>query len=293
MPAQRPCSPHIAPLGGIDSLTTLAHTVKAVFCDLDDTLLDAHHRLPSEAIDAIRHVQASGVRFIPTTGRPVFALKALFGPMLDNLGLDYIACNGMDVRQAGQTLLHETVGLESARTLLQRVIDDPMPLGFVVYGPEAPYVMDMEADFVRNKIESLHEARVRPATAGLEDAQISKLGIVAYSGARKLAQDLSSELSEHFEFSACGDKWVDVALRGRTKLGGINMLLNAYGMQPTEVLAIGDSMNDLSMLKAIPNSVCVANAMPEVKQYCRFEIGANTELAVPRLLEQISQIRAE
>ena len=276
MPAQRPSSPHIAPLGGIDRLATLAHTVKAVFCDLDDTLLDAHHRLPSEAVDAIQRVQASGVRFIPTTGRPVFALKALFGPMLDNLGLDYIACNGMDVCQSGQTLLHETVGLESARTLLQRVIDDPMPLGFVVYGPEAPYVMDMEADFVRSKIESLHEARVRPAT-----------------GARKLAQDLSSELSEHFEFSACGDKWVDVALKGRTKLGGINMLLNAYGMQPTEVLAIGDSMNDLSMLKAIPNSICVANAMPEVKQYCRFEIGANTELAVPRLLEQISQIRAE
>ena len=52
-------------------------------------------------------------------------------------------------------------------------------------------------------------------------------------------------------------------------------------------------MNDLSMLRAIPNSICVANAMPEVKQYCRFEIGANTELAVPHLLEQISQIRAK
>lgn len=182
MPAQRPSSPHIAPLGGIDRLTTLAHTVKAVFCDLDDTLLDAHHRLPSEAVDAIQRVQASGVRFIPTTGRPVFALKALFGPMLDNLDLDYIACNGMDVRKQGKRFCMRPSAWNRARTLLQRVIDDPMPLGFVVYGSDAPYVMDMEADFVRSKIESLHEAHVRPASAGLEDAQISKLGIVAYSG---------------------------------------------------------------------------------------------------------------
>ena len=71
------------------------------------------------------------------------------------------------------------------------------------------------------------------------------------------------------------------------------MVVNGYGMQATEGLAIGDSMNDLSMLRAMPISICVANAMPEVKQYCRFEIGANTELAVPHLLEQISQIRAK
>ena len=276
---------------GMGDLLLLAPSVKAVFCDLDGTLLDARHLLPSQALDAIRAAQASGVRFIPTTGRTVFATRQLFGDSFDALGLDYVACNGMDVVQAGAVLRHAICPHEAARALLKRVIRDPQPLGFVVYGQAEPYVLDMEADYVRAKIESLHHADVRSAAAGLEDAQISKLAIVAHRDAPLLAQQLTREFGRCFEFSACGEEWVDVAAKGHTKLEGIGMLLDAYGLRADETVAIGDSMNDRTMLEALPLSVCVSNAMPQVKRFCRYEISSNTELAVPRLLESLATAR--
>ena len=277
---------------GAEDLLALAPSIKAVFCDLDGTLLDAHHLLPSEALRAIQAAQACGVRFIPTTGRTVFAMRQLFGSNLDALDLDYVACNGMDVVQAGAVLRHAVCPHEAACALLERVIRDPEPLGFVVYGQAEPYVLDMEADYVRAEIESLHNAGIRSAAQGLEDAQISKLAVVAHHGAPLLAQQLAEEFGHSFEFSAVGEEWVDVAARGYTKLEGIEMLLAAYGLQPDEVIAIGDSMNDRTMLEALPLSVCVSNAMPTVKQFCRYEIGSNTELAVPRLLKAIAGARA-
>ena len=50
-------------------------------------------------------------------------------------------------------------------------------------------------------------------------------------------------------------------------------------------------MNDRTMLEALPLSVCVSNAMTAVKRLCRYEIGSNAELAVPRLLEAIAAVR--
>lgn len=276
---------------GAEDLLEIAPTIKAVFCDLDGTLLDTRHLLPPGALDAIRAVQAAGVRFVPTTGRTVFAMRQLFSQDLDALSLDYVACNGMDVVQAGTALLHAVCPYDAACALLQRVAHDSQPLGFVVYGQAEPYILDMEADFVRAEIESLHNAEVRSAAHGLEHAQISKLAVVAHQGAPQLAQQLAEEFGQSFEFSACGEEWVDVAARGHTKLEGINMLLKARGLRTDEVAAIGDSMNDRTMLEALPLSVCVSNAMTAVKRLCRYEIGSNAELAVPRLLEAIAAVR--
>ncbi len=276
---------------GAEDLLSLAPTVKAIFCDLDGTFLDTRHLLPPGALDAIRAVQASGVRFIPTTGRTVFALRQLFGEAFKGLDLDYVACNGMDVACAGTVLRHANCPYDAACALLQHISCDPRPLGFVVYGQADPYVLDMEADYVRAKIESLHTAEIRKATQGLEEKQISKLAVVAHRGAPLLARQLTKEFGRSFEFSACGEEWVDVAARGYTKLGGIEMLLDVRGLGPDEVIAIGDSMNDRTMLEALPLSVCVSNAMPAVKRLCRYEIASNAELAVPQLLEAIAAAR--
>src|SRR5260370_4896783 len=59
--------------------------------------------------------------------------------------------------------------------------------------------------------------------------------------------------------------WVDVTLEGVDKMYGVRSLLSRIGSDWSDVLAIGDSWNDLPMLRGARLSACPANAVPEVK----------------------------
>lgn len=275
----------------MSDILDISGSIKAVFCDLDGTLLDGRHLMPGIAFEAVERLQESGVAFVPTTGRTVHAMQGLFGSHFEELGLDYVACNGMDVRCDGMPLVHATCPREACAELVMWAERSPEPLGVVVYGSDEPYVFDIEADYVRTVIESLHDARVVAVDAGLEGGEVSKLGVVCHAGAAHLAQELTTLFGNVFEFSACGQEWVDVALGGHTKLGGARLLLRAHGMAPEEALAIGDSMNDAALLAALPRSVCVENAMDQVKALCAYEIGPNTSYSVARLLLALAERR--
>ena len=52
----------------------------------------------------------------------------------------------------------------------------------------------------------------------------------------------------------------------------------------TEVVAFGDNVNDLPMLRAADHSVAVGNAVPEVRETASETIGPNTEDSVARYI---------
>lgn len=63
---------------------------------------------------------------------------------------------------------------------------------------------------------------------------------------------------------------VDITLMGINKGSALIHLLGEIPMDPTNVLAIGDSKNDLSMFKEIEHSGCPSNAMQEVKDVVKY-----------------------
>ncbi|MQG27147.1 MAG: HAD family phosphatase [SAR202 cluster bacterium] len=63
---------------------------------------------------------------------------------------------------------------------------------------------------------------------------------------------------------------VDFTLAGVDKASGIARVGRTLGVNPTNMVAVGDSYNDLPMLKACRFSVAMGNAPPEVKDAAEF-----------------------
>ena len=63
---------------------------------------------------------------------------------------------------------------------------------------------------------------------------------------------------------------VDFTLAGVDKASGIARVGQTLGVNPTNIVAVGDSYNDLPMLKACGFSVAMGNAPPEVKDAAEF-----------------------
>ena len=70
--------------------------------------------------------------------------------------------------------------------------------------------------------------------------------------------------------------------RKATKLNGIRLLAERYGIGLSETAAFGDDYNDIDMLSACGKGVAVENALPEVKAAANEVCGSSEEDGVAR-----------
>lgn len=104
----------------------------------------------------------------------------------------------------------------------------------------------------------------------------------------ELQQELRSQFPElSFVLPMNGGQFIDVLPAGWDKGKAVVFLADYLGLSLDEVVVFGDSDNDLAMLESVPNSVTVANAMPEIAARSRWHIGPATDDAVADALLDI------
>lgn len=81
-----------------------------------------------------------------------------------------------------------------------------------------------------------------------------------------------------------GWKFFTVHDRRATKDQAIAALRASRGLEQHEVVAFGDDVNDLGMMRAADRPIAVANAKPEVKALARELIGTNNDDSVVRAI---------
>lgn len=65
-------------------------------------------------------------------------------------------------------------------------------------------------------------------------------------------------------------KWIEVIKKGRTKYRAINDLANYLNIANEQIIAFGDGLNDINMLKKCGVGVALNNALPKVKESADF-----------------------
>ena len=109
-----------------------------------------------------------------------------------------------------------------------------------------------------------------------------------------IAQTVHDELQRIFGeriFSHCfigGDVSVlEVFDPSVNKWQGILHVAKAHNVKPEEVIAIGDGINDLDMVKNAGLGVAMGNAHPNLLKYAKKVIGPNTEDGLAIFLEEL------
>ena len=71
------------------------------------------------------------------------------------------------------------------------------------------------------------------------------------------------------------------------KWQGLLHVANAHGIDPADIIAIGDDVNDLPMIRNAGLGVAMGNARLEVQQAAMRVIGRNDEDGLARFLEEL------
>lgn len=244
---------------------------KLIAADLDETLLDSSHRIPTRVVDAIAAARGRGALFVPATGRPFGSVDDVLG-WLNVAGSadDYvISFNGGCITRnsEGEPLMHAELDRDVAEAFYQ--LGRERGLCMHVYTLDPVYLYnyyDWERSYIegRMNIVETHE----PTLDFLCGEVITKILFASLDASEldDLERDAAaSGLSEGLDVVRSSGRYLEFNPAGVNKGAGLAALAELLGIGIGQTIAIGDSTNDLAMIRAAGLGCAMANATDEVK----------------------------
>ena len=259
--------------------------IRLIASDMDGTLLDEDSRVPEETFELIHRLAERGVRFVASSGRRYDTLRWFFGPVADEM--DYVASLGTQVYADGRLLDREVFSTLSVLRLFEtcQMFDC---LHLALYDATHTYLLNDQSSYLRELDKDLPNAE-RVFDPPSPDVSIIKAAVCCElpDQLMDMAYVLERELSEWFTFLPSGSRWIDVVPRHVNKATGLEQVMRYWGIEPAEVMAFGDSMNDYAMLRYVGRPCVMDNARYAVKQVAQRVIGGNAEHAVQATMREL------
>lgn len=249
--------------------------IRLVACDLDETLLDDEKNVLQGNREAIAAFEAQGGIFVPCTGRIYTGLDHV----LKQLGADgkpghyVISTNGALITEnTGRICASQGVDPQKALALTQYA--RKMGIGIELFTGEG-IVYYENIDALEEKHLPLFNREVRHMPASLDfiaDCLIPKVLYERrdFASLRPFVQAMPATLKEGLEISYSSDRYIELNHQGVHKGSGLRQLAKMLSIPMIETMAIGDSYNDLEMLKSAGYSVAMANAPKDIQAVCSY-----------------------
>ena len=82
--------------------------------------------------------------------------------------------------------------------------------------------------------------------------------------------------------------FIEISAKKVTKGNAIKLLKKKYNLKSKNLMALGDSIMDVSMFKECSNNVAMGNATEITKKKANLLADTNDELGVKKLLDQLN-----
>jgi hypothetical protein len=267
--------------------------------DMDGTLLDLHSRVSRESAEILSRLSREGALITVATART----PATVVPLMAECGttVPYVTMTGAALwnPQSGEYTEVTLMSDATARTV-RHVIES--------HGLH-PFIYTIAED--RHLLAAYHNGPMKDAEHAFVDARamlpLKRFYINNPEGERESLPrtilyftmgdfaDTSAAADELRRLGCCAvSSYVDTTIPGMGLLevfapgidkGAVVKQLAAQ-LGATRIVAFGDNLNDLPLLRVADVPVAVANALPEVKSVATHVIGANDTNAVARFIAE-------
>lgn len=252
-------------------------SVRLLAIDIDGTLLNSKYQLPSENIAALQRAHQAGVEIALVTGRRHrFAL-----PIAQMLGFDHwlISSNGAVTRSLDGELFHRDLLPMAVAKALCAQMDAYRENLVITFDRECKGALALESmDQLNHSIRRWLEQNleyiefVRPLETALESDPVQAMfcGPIArmqQAEAQLRAAEVLPDITLLKTQYAARDLCIlDILNRDCSKGHALKRWAEFRGIEPSQVMAIGDNYNDIEMLEFAGLPFIMENACDELKQ---------------------------
>lgn len=259
--------------------------IKLVALDMDDTLLNDDRQISERNCEAIRRAADQGVLVTIATGRMYCSAQ----PYAQMLGIDVplVVYNGGLVKsaQSGEVLFHQPVPVDLAKDVLaffrerswyvQTYIDD------VLYVETLSEKAQAYADYA-----GVTAVPVGERLFDCEQAPTKILGMASSDFVQEMEAAVTQEFGGRLCTASSKAVFLEMVHPEVNKARALSFLAAKYGIAQAEIMAIGDSGNDVAMLRYAGLGVAMANARPTAKEAAQVVTAGNNEDGVALAIEK-------
>lgn len=268
--------------------------ISLIAVDMDGTLLDETGWLCEESLRVIREVTKQGVAVIVSTGRN---FDAIFPETLQKAGVLYaITTNGSAVYELkNRTCLYENgIPVRHIVPVLRNFMNQKLYYEVCIDGSGYTDTNKMRmtsqmrlSSYLKHAMESTERRVKEDLLSYMEEtnAVIQKGSIIfecLEDGSRPMWEETRTLLSQfpylHVVDGGCDN--LEFTKEGVSKAAGLQWICRYLSVGMEETMAIGDSENDLEILRMAGVGAAMGNAADEIKKEADFITKSNTEAGV-------------
>lgn len=236
--------------------------IKAVFFDIDGTLISYRTRLLSEsAKKGIRALKKRGIKVFVATGRHIAEMTSL--PTFFNEFDGYVLLNGQICLDENKKFLSGLPFTSPVREELAKIFNERQyPLALVE--EKRVYI-----NFLNRNVSRAHDLVEIPLPKPGEYSEKDLFQAIAYISPEEEAK-LQPRLPKGCKFTRWNPYGADIISESAGKSVGIQVFMDKFGFSSEEIMAFGDADNDMDMLLFAGIGVAMGNARDHVKECADF-----------------------
>ncbi len=272
---------------------------RLIAVDIDGTLLDSGSHLRPAVRDALRAAVGAGLHVVLCTGRryrtaqPIAEELGLALPLICHSGAlvkDTASHRTMFARAMAPDVLRLLLGALGDFGLTPMVYTDTFHTRTDFYlqrgAPLTPYHADylLKNDGWYRFVKSLDGGLRAPAIQVCTFGELAELQRIRPLLRERLAGRTTCHLLSSAKYLG---NFLEFQNGAASKWAALRDILDANGIAPEEVVAIGDDENDISMLQAAGLGIAMGNAAYAVKSAAHLVGPSNDEDGVARVVEKL------
>ena len=280
--------------------------IKAVFFDIDGTLVNDSRTVLKSTEQAIHSLKQQGILVGLATGRGPFFVQSF----MEQLDLDFaVTYNGQYIFSKEKVISAKPIDKTSLRHLIQYAHQHKIEISF-----------GTKSGMVGSKIMSFGMSKFSQWTSRFVPKKMTHLVNKSFNHviSKALPQqqnDLFKSIQEpiyqvlilatpretqsieadfpNLKFTRSSPFAADIINQGMSKLEGIKLVGKEYGFDINQVMAFGDSDNDVEMLAGVGMSIAMGNGTSRVKEVAKHTTSSNSQDGIHKALEHFGILASE
>ena len=262
--------------------------IKLIAIDIDGTLLDDQKEIPNDNINAIKKANLENKKVVLSSGRPLSKKTISFYEQLGLLKENnyFIAYNGESIYEvvSNKTIYSNPLSYNDISKL------DNYFSSLLIESARYVHLDENVTVINPNEFSLLEEVfNLKPHIVGnfleLLEMKAHKYQIADYPDKiSKLYEMLPQWIKNEYDVVITMPCYLEITKKNVCKYNSVIYLAKYLGINENEIMAIGDSMNDLSMIKNCHYGVAMGNAIEEIKDAAKIITCDNNSSGVARII---------
>ena len=259
-----------------------------VVMDMDDTLLRDDHTISKKNKMMIKEAQESGVKVVLASGRPTFAMRDYAKELeLDKYSSYMLSYNGAVITDCkeDEAIFQKSLSKETAHELYELSKEHNV---FIHTYLNDDIILEENNEYtdIEHNITGMDVKVVENFKEIVQEDVIKVLMLEEPTYLKEVAEKLKPLVLDKMNMTISKPFFLEFMDKGIDKSTSLERLINKLGIKQEEVIAIGDSYNDLGMIKYAGLGICVENAPDDMKIHADFITESCMDDGVAKVIEK-------